>query len=102
VIVADDGDPRAIYYSQRKGWHLLRNGRFEGYPDDDQQAIALLEQFRRQGASYLAFPRDGFWWFDRYQGFKAYLETHYERVSGTDASVIFDVMSSRVQSRDGE
>jgi len=102
VIVADDGDPRAIYYSQRKGWHLLRNGRFEGYPNDDQQAIALLEQFRRQGASYLAFPRDGFWWFDRYQGFKAYLETHYERVSGTDASVIFDVTSSRVQWRDGE
>jgi len=97
VIVADDGDPRAIYYSQRKGWHLLRNGRFEGYPEDDQEAIALLEQFRRKGAGYLAFPRDGFWWFDRYQGFKAYLDTHYERVSGTNASVIFDVTSSRVQ-----
>jgi 4-amino-4-deoxy-L-arabinose transferase-like glycosyltransferase len=90
VIIADDGDPRAIYYSNRRGWHFLEDGLFKGYPADTQQAIAWLEKFRTAGATYLAFPQDALWWFDRYKGFQQYLESRYRRQTGTQEH-IFDV-----------
>ncbi len=97
VIVADDGDPRAIYYSGRKGWHFLQDGLFKGYPADSQRAITLLEQWRGEGAGYLAFPQDGFWWFAHYPGLQEYLDSRYQRLSETDEYIIFDVTSGRAQ-----
>jgi len=91
VIVADDGDPRAIYYSRRKGWHFLQDGLFKGYPADSQQAVTLLEKFKSEGASYLAFPQDAFWWFEFYKGFQEYLDARYHRVRDTAEYVIFDL-----------
>ena len=78
VIVADDGDPTALYYSRRKGWHFLQDGMFKGYSADSQQAILQLEQWRQAGASYLGFTHYAFWWFDYYTGFWEYLEARYQ------------------------
>jgi hypothetical protein len=97
VIIADDGDPRAIYYSRRRGWHFLQDGRFNGYPADGQQAITLLEKFRGEGAGYVAFPRDAFWWFDHYIGLREYLDSRYQRLRETDEYIIFNVASTRAQ-----
>jgi hypothetical protein len=90
VLVADDGDPRAIYYSKRRGWHFLQDGLLKGYPADSQQAIAWLEKFRKAGASYLAFPQDALWWFEHYKGFQEYLDSRYRRQRDTD-EYIFNV-----------
>ena len=90
VIVADDGDPTALYYSRRKGWHFLQDGMFKGYPVDSHQAIGYLEQWRQAGASYLGFTRYAFWWFDYYDGFQAYLDARYRRVRETTDYLIFD------------
>ena len=44
VLIADDGDPTALYYSQRQGWHFLQN--FGRPPVDSEEAIHELEQRR--------------------------------------------------------
>lgn len=91
VIIADDGDPRAIYYSQRKGWHFLQDGLLKGNPHDTQEAIMVLENLRGEGASYLAFTQNTFWWFSYYEGFREYLDGRYRRVRETNEYVIFDL-----------
>jgi hypothetical protein len=91
VIAADDGDPTAIYYSRRKGWHFLQNGLFEGYPVDSQQAITQLEDWRKEGASYLIFTQYAFWWFDYYKAFHKHLNARYQRVRDTDQYIIFSL-----------
>jgi hypothetical protein len=95
VIVADDGDPTAIYYSKRKGWHFLRHGLFQGYPVDSQQAIMQLEAWRQARAGSLGFTRYAFWWFEYYPGLQEYLETRYRQVRATEDYIIFDVTVAR-------
>ncbi len=93
VLIADDGDPTALYYSKRHGWHFLQY--FGSNPVDSQQAIRELEQLRAEGASYLAFTRNTFWWLARYGAFREHLEAHYRRVSATDAYMIFDIRGGK-------
>src|SRR5262249_5492851 len=47
VAVVDGGDPTALYYSRRRGWHFLT--RFGAFPHGSQQAIAELMMLKRQG-----------------------------------------------------
>ena len=93
VLIADDGDPTALYYSKRPGWHFLQY--FGSNPVDSHQAIRELERLRGEGASYLAFTRNTFWWLVRYGAFYAHLEGRYRRVSATDAYMIFDIRGIR-------
>jgi hypothetical protein len=89
VAVADVGDPTAMYYSRRKGWHFLEN--FGIAAQDDAHAIRELEQLRQRGAGYLAFTRYSFWWLDYYPGFRAYLDPHCRRVRETDDYIIYNI-----------
>jgi 4-amino-4-deoxy-L-arabinose transferase-like glycosyltransferase len=89
VLIADDGDPTALYYSKRHGWHCLPY--FGSNPVDSQQAIRELERLRAEGASYLAFTSNTFWWLARYGAFQEHLAARYRRVSATDAYLIFDI-----------
>jgi 4-amino-4-deoxy-L-arabinose transferase-like glycosyltransferase len=89
LLIADDGDPTALYYSQRHGWHFLQY--FGSAPVDSQQAIDELEQRRTEGASYLVFTRNTFWWLEHYLAFRAYLEAPYRRVHETEAYLIFNL-----------
>jgi hypothetical protein len=93
VVVADDGDPRAIYYSRRKGWHFLQDGLLKGYPHDAQDAIATLERLRSKGASYFAFPQQPFWRAEPYRGFEEHLEARYRPVHETSEYVIVDLLT---------
>jgi hypothetical protein len=89
VLIADDGDPTAVYYSQRRGWHFLQH--FGRPPVDSEEAIGELEQRRTEGASYLVLTANTFWWLERYRAFRAHLEAHYRRVHETEAYLIFDL-----------
>jgi 4-amino-4-deoxy-L-arabinose transferase-like glycosyltransferase len=89
VLIADDGDPTALYYSQRRGWHFLPN--FGSPPVDSQQAIRELERLQTEGASHLVFTANTFWWLERYPAFREHLEASYRRVRETEAYLIFDL-----------
>jgi hypothetical protein len=89
VLIADYGDPTAIYYSRRHGWHFLQD--FGSRPAESQHAIQELERLRMESASYLAFTSYSFWWLGVSQAFGEYVEARYRRVSETEAYVIFDI-----------
>jgi 4-amino-4-deoxy-L-arabinose transferase-like glycosyltransferase len=89
IAVVDSGDPTAIYYSGRKGWHFPRN--FGGPVAQDSEAISELETLRRDGARYLVFLRDTRWWLDHYADFARHVNASYRRLSETENYVIFDL-----------
>jgi 4-amino-4-deoxy-L-arabinose transferase-like glycosyltransferase len=93
VLIADDGDPTALYYSQRHGWHFLQE--FGRAPVDSEEAISELEQRRTEGASYLVLRANTFWWRERYRAFRAHLEARYRRVHETEAYLIFNLREVR-------
>jgi hypothetical protein len=100
VIVADWGNPTALYYSQRKGWHFL--AQFGKMPADSAEAITELEALRQQGANYIAFTRYLLYWLDTYVAFHAYLDTSYQRVKETQHYVIFDLAGTGGDKRGGK
>lgn len=74
IVIADDGDPTALYYAHRRGWHFLeRNGLYYGNPVDGREIVRNLEQLRVQGATHLAFYRATMWWLEYYPDFADYL-----------------------------
>jgi hypothetical protein len=92
VAVADGGDPTAILYSGRKGWHFpYDNGMGGGTPADSKQAIAQLERLRAQGADYLVLTRYTRWYLDYYEEFRQHLDSLYSRVADTQDFVIFEI-----------
>jgi Dolichyl-phosphate-mannose-protein mannosyltransferase len=67
IVAVNGGNPTIFYYAKRKGWHFLeKDGIYNGNPNDSQQAIADLEQLRRQGATHLVFTTNTFWWLKSY------------------------------------
>jgi len=89
IIVADGGDPTCLYYSKRKGWHFLAD--FGKPPIDSHEAITELERLRGQGADYLTFVRNTFWWLDYYHQFREHLDSRYRRIKVTEEYIIFDL-----------
>jgi Dolichyl-phosphate-mannose-protein mannosyltransferase len=89
VAVVDAGDPTAIYYSGRKGWHFPSD--FGSPVSQDAEATRELETLRREGARYLVFLRDTMWWLDQYPDFGRAVSTSYRRVQETGNYVIFDL-----------
>lgn len=77
VVAADDGDPTAFYYAERKGWHFPeRRGLFYGNPADDEQLIADLDDLRQRGATHVVFYVGTMWWLDYYERFAEHLRHH--------------------------
>jgi len=93
VVIADEGDPTAFYYSKRKGWHFP----FSWYVQhrskliQSQDAINELETLRQTGASYLAFTQRTHYWLDDYPDFRQHLEALYRREIETDSYTIFNL-----------
>jgi 4-amino-4-deoxy-L-arabinose transferase-like glycosyltransferase len=84
IVAADNGDPTAFYYGERKGWHFLeKDGIPQGEPLTSQDAISDLEQLRQRGASYLAFPWATLWWLDYYKEFEQYVSANATIVQAT-------------------
>ena len=101
------GDPTALYYSKRNGWHFPQATMpaFEAYPADFQKAlepyvrdlerpIIELEKLRKKGAGYIFFTRY-LWRSDHYLDLKPYLDSLYRRVRDTDEFVIYDLTVRR-------
>lgn len=62
VTIANDfGDPVAIYYSQRRGWVFPPadpEQAWDQLPEDDNEAIRLLEELRARGAGWLGIVNE--------------------------------------------
>ena len=65
IVAADSGDPTALYYAERKGWHFLEN--FGSNPVDSREAIMGLEKLRRRVATHFVLCSVAFWWFGYYK-----------------------------------
>ncbi|PYJ41793.1 MAG: hypothetical protein DME86_07315 [Verrucomicrobia bacterium] len=84
IIAADDGDPTALYYAHRKGWHFLeQNGIYDGNPADSAQVISNLEKLRGHGATHLVFYNGTTWWLNYYKEFTDYLARNASLESAT-------------------
>jgi 4-amino-4-deoxy-L-arabinose transferase-like glycosyltransferase len=91
LAVFTEWDPTTVYYSDRKGWRLERSEFSWQGPHDTAEAIGALEALRLRGAQYLLFTRHGRWWFDRYPGFRQYLESRYPRVPTNADCTLFEL-----------
>ena len=90
VIAVDGGNPAIFYYARRKGWHFLeKQGIYGGNPRDSQQAITDLERLRRQGATYLVFTTNTFWWLTSYPEFTHHLSETAALLEATPEFMIY-------------
>jgi GT2 family glycosyltransferase len=92
VLVVSRGDDELLRFEGREGLHFpqAENGVYAGhYPGDSREAIAHLEEVRReQGARFLLFPETGLWWLDHYGGLRSHLETCYRRVALEEGTAV--------------
>jgi glycosyltransferase involved in cell wall biosynthesis len=73
--------------------YLSRGGSYDSsIPQDDREAIGRLENVRSRGAQYLILPATAFWWLDRYESFRQYIQTKYPAiVRDNRCCVVFDL-----------
>lgn len=90
IAAADNGDPTAFYYGERKGWHLLqKDGIYYGDPADSESAISNLRELREKGANYLVFSSNTMWWLDLYPEFKEYVHANSALIAATSQFQIY-------------
>jgi 4-amino-4-deoxy-L-arabinose transferase-like glycosyltransferase len=90
IVGADNGDPTAFYYAERRGWHFLEeDGIFLGDPLDNSQAVVDLEKLRHHGATHLVFTWATRWWLDYYKEFTQHLQAHSTLVKETPEFTIY-------------
>src|SRR6185295_16973604 len=90
IVIADYGDPTALYYAERKGWHFLEtHGVYNGHPNSSTDAIEDLRRLREQGADYIAFYSGTVWWLEYYPEFAQYLTESSTLVEKTPAYEIY-------------
>ena len=91
-----DGSDGTIYVS-RLGEHVGRD------PRDSEEAQALLDAARSDGAQYLLVPARSFFWLEQYREFREKMETRYPTVvHERDICVIFDLRGTKSGAADGE
>jgi 4-amino-4-deoxy-L-arabinose transferase-like glycosyltransferase len=95
IIVPGRGDPTTIYYSKRRGWHYLGDGRIGSFPANSELAINDVENLRRKGAAYFVLTKDTLWYLDWYRGLERHLHSHYPQISEGHDYLIFDLAKKR-------
>ena len=98
IIVADYGDPTALYYAERKGWHFLeKDAIYNGHPVSSADAIAGLEKLQKEGAPHIAFYPNTFWLFDLYPEFARHLASATTTVVATHEYRIYELRSHKAE-----
>jgi len=69
------------------------DGRFGGYPPDDDVAIEELERARGQGARFLAVAWPAFWWLTHYARWGEHVRSRFPCLLENDRIVVFDLHS---------
>jgi glycosyltransferase involved in cell wall biosynthesis len=93
VLIVDKWDPTLFHLSRRKGWNFPERSLMpEGYPANDEKAVAHLNQLRKRGANFLVFPHAAFWWLDYYRAFRQHLETEHACIWKDERCVIYEIL----------
>ena len=77
VAVISRGDVRLLGLGKAHASHFpaTPDGTYAGcHPEDDAEAIRMVEEQRSAGVEYLLIPRWEGWWLDHYVGFTRHLE----------------------------
>ena len=75
--------PDLVSLEGREGLHFPQDedgNALYHHPYDSDEAIALLEAAREQGAEYLAIPKNELWWLTHYRALQQHLESKYRSV----------------------
>jgi glycosyltransferase involved in cell wall biosynthesis len=82
VTVLSEGNADILRLGGRSAWHFREqaDGELGGYPEDSAGAIAMLEAQRAKGSDFFLIPPFSQWWFEKYEGFRDYLEEHFAPV----------------------
>ena len=82
-------------FGKRRRFHLMdRDGRYDGPPIDDEQAIREVERDRKEGAEYIFFTANTFWWLDHYTGLADHLEGNYQRILDNNRLIGFNLQKN--------
>jgi glycosyl transferase family 2 len=73
---------------------LERDGKYWGRPADSSAAIQELERLRSEGADYLVFAWQAFWWLDYYSEFHKYMRATFPCTLENDRLLVFDLSQS--------
>jgi GT2 family glycosyltransferase len=90
VLVLSRGDSELLRLGSRVASHFPSDGdgRYLGrHPDDDREAVALLEAERDGMAAYLVIPTAEGWWLRQYSGFAAHLAACARAEAHADCTV---------------
>jgi hypothetical protein len=68
-----------------------RDGVWNGYPADDNAAIAELERLRLGGARFIVFPAPMFFWLELYPGLKNVLRAKGRPLVNNDRALIYEL-----------
>jgi glycosyltransferase involved in cell wall biosynthesis len=93
VAVVSKGDPAAVDFEGRTGWHFPRagDGKWAGFhPADSHAAVEHLEMLRTGGATHLVLPSTSFWWLHHYEDLARHLDHDHRRVHADDDVVIVE------------
>jgi len=83
-----DGTEGRVYLSEGVAYDSCN-------PRDSDEAISHLEAIRSRGAEYLLLPATSFWWLDRYQKFREYLEARCPAIVRDESTCfIFDLIET--------
>jgi len=99
VTIANEFDnPTAIYYSRRRGWVFPpARGRIDQvrFPESDEEAIAMLDDLREQGARWLGITNARLEsLLAAHPAFTRYIARTGEQVSQTSDFIIFRLLRS--------
>ena len=68
---------------------LEREGRYWGFPPDDETALAELERQRRGGTRFVAVGWPAFWSLEHYPRMRGYLHESSEVIAASDEVIVF-------------
>jgi len=81
--------------AHRRRFHLVdHDGKYYGPPSDDDQAILEIERERKEGAKYIFFTSNSFWWLDYYEKLAAYLKKNYPCILNNERLLGFQLQTS--------
>jgi hypothetical protein len=93
VLIISRGDEEIVDLPGHRGGHFPQTGEgtYAGFhPADSSEAIAHLEELRRDGAQFLVVPATASWWLEHYRAFAEHLERRHARIAESeDHYVVF-------------
>ena len=94
VAVVSRGDEDLLDLEERTGLHFPSDpsGTWLGYhPAGSDEAIGLLDDVIRRGATHLAIPSTSIWWLDQYFTLTDRLRNSHRQLASAHACVIFEL-----------